>query len=167
MCISRECIKPSHWKHTRHLQETGWLWGGREGIIQLGKRRELPMVLEKTLENPLDCKQIQSVHPKADQSWVFIGKTDVKAETPILWPPDGKSWLIGKDPNARKDWGQEEKGTTEDEMVGWYHRLNGHGFDGGQGGLVCCGSWGCRVGHDWVTELTDSFAILDGKMTKF
>ena len=86
------------------------------------------MVLEKTLESPLDCKEIQPVHPKGDQSWVFIGNTDVEAVTPILWPPDAKSWLIWKDPNAGKDWGQEEKGTTEDEMFGWHHQLNGHGF---------------------------------------
>ena len=86
------------------------------------------VVLEKTLESPLDCKKIQPVHPKGDQSWVFIGRTDVEAETPILWLPDVKSWLIWKDPDAWKDWGQKEKGTTEDEMVGWHHRLNGHGF---------------------------------------
>ena len=83
-------------------------------------------VLEKTLESPLDCKEIQPVHPKGDQSWVFIGRTDAKA--PILWPPDVKSWLIWKDSDAGKDWRQEEKETTEDEMVGWHHRLNGHGF---------------------------------------
>ena len=82
------------------------------------------VVLEKTLENPLDCKEIQPVHPKEDQSWVFIGRIDVEAETLILWPNDAKSWLIGKDPDARKDGGQEEKGTTEDEMVGWHHWLN-------------------------------------------
>ena len=86
------------------------------------------VVLEKALESPLDCKEIQPVHPKGDQAWVFIGRTDVEAETPILWPPDVKSWLIGKDPDAGKDWGQEEKGTTEDEMAGWHHRLDGHGF---------------------------------------
>ena len=86
------------------------------------------VVLEKTLESPLDCKEIQPVHPKGDESLVFIGRTDVEAETPILWPPDVKSWIIGKDPDAGKDWGQEEKGTTEDEMVGWHHQLNGHGF---------------------------------------
>ena len=85
------------------------------------------VVLEKTLESPLDCKEIQPVHPKGDQFWVFTGRTDVVAETSILWPPDAKSWLIGKDPDAGKDWGQE-KGTTEDEMVGWHHQLNGHGF---------------------------------------
>ena len=84
------------------------------------------VVLKKNLESPLDCKDIQPVHPKGDQSWVFIGRTDVKAETPILWPPDVKSWLIWKDPDAEKVWRKEEKGMTEDEMVGWYHRLNGH-----------------------------------------
>ena len=117
------------------------------------------MVLEKTLESPLDCKEIQPVHPKGDQSWVFIGGTDVEAETPILWPHDVKSWLIWKDPDAQKDWGQEEKGMTEDEMVGWHHQLDGHGFvwtpgvGDGQGGLVWCSSWDCRVGHNEVTEL--------------
>ena len=105
------------------------------------------VVLEKTLESPLDCKEIQPVHPKVDQSWVFIGRTDVEAATPIFWPPDVKSWLIGKDPDAGQDWGQEEKGMTEDENVGWHHRHNGHGFaytpgvGDGQGGLVCCSSW--------------------------
>ena len=86
------------------------------------------MMLEKTLESPLDCKEIQPVHPE-DQSWVFIGKTDAEAEPPVLWPTHVKSWLIGKDPNAEKDWGQEEKGTTEDEMAGWHHRLDGHEFE--------------------------------------
>ena len=85
-------------------------------------------VLEKTLESPLDCKVIQPVNPKGNQSWIFIGRTDAEAETPMLWPPDGKNWLIGKDLDARKDWRREEKGTTEDEMVGWHHRLNGHEF---------------------------------------
>ena len=108
------------------------------------------MVLEKTLESPLDCKEIQPVHPKGYQSWVFTVGTDVEAETPILWPPDTKSWLLRKDPDAGKDWGQEEKGTTGDEMVGWHHLLNEHrfgwtpGVGDGQGGLVCCGSWGSK-----------------------
>ena len=107
------------------------------------------VVLEKTLESPLDCKEIQPVHPKGDQSWVFIGRTDVAAETPILWPPHSKSWLIGKDSDAGKDWEQEEKGTTEDEMAGWHHSLDGREFEwtpgvDGQGGLVCCDSWSCK-----------------------
>ena len=87
------------------------------------------LVLENTLESPLNCKEFQPVHPRGDQSWVFIGRTDVEAETPILWPPHAKSWLIGKDPDAGRDWGQEEKGTTEDEMAGWHHRLDGHEFE--------------------------------------
>ena len=106
------------------------------------------VVLEKTLESPLDCKEIQPVHPKGGQSWVFIGRTDIEAETPILWAPDVKSWLVWKDPDSGKDWGQEEKGTTKAEMVGWHHQHSGHGFGltlrvgDGQGGLVYCGSWG-------------------------
>ena len=106
------------------------------------------VVLEKTLVNPLDCKEIQLEHPKGDQCWVFFGRTDAKAETPIRWPPHAKSWLIGKDFDAGRDWGQEEKGTTEDEMVGWHHWLNGHEFEqvsgvgNGQGSLVCCRTWG-------------------------
>ena len=112
------------------------------------------VVLEKTLESPLDSKEIQPVHPKGEQSWVFIGRTDVEAETPILWLPDGKSWLIWKNPNAGKDWGQEEKGMTEDEMVGWHHQLNGHefgwaprvGWTGRPGVLRFMGLQ--RVGHD-------------------
>ena len=108
------------------------------------------VVLVKTLESPLDCKEIQPVHPKGDQSWVFIGGFDVEAETSILWPPDVKSWLIWEDPDAGKDWRQEEKGMIEDEMFGWHHQLNGHGFGwtlgvgDGQGGLACCSSWGCK-----------------------
>ena len=105
-------------------------------------------VLEKTLESPLDCKEIQPVHPKGDLSWVLIGRTDAEAETPILWPPHVKSWLIGKDPDDGRDWGQEEKGMTEDEMAGWHHRLNGceagwtPGVGDGQGGLAWCNSLG-------------------------
>ena len=87
------------------------------------------VVLEKTLESPLDCKEIQPVHPKGNQSWMFIGRTDVEAEIPILWPPDVKNWLIWKDPDAGKDWRREEKGTIEDDMVGWHHQLNGHEFE--------------------------------------
>ena len=102
----------------------------------------------RLLRVPLDCKEIQPVHPKGDQFWVFFGRNDAKAETPILWPAHAKSWLIGKDPDAGRDWGQEEKGTTEDEIAGWHHRLDGHEFEwtpgvgDGQGGLACCNSWG-------------------------
>ena len=116
------------------------------------------VVLEKTLESPLDCKEIKSVHPKGDQSWIFIRRTDAEAETPILWPPDGKNWFIGRDPDAGKDWTQEEKEMTENEMVGWHHWLNGHEFEqalgvgNGQGGLACCSPWGRTWLSDW-TEL--------------
>ena len=109
------------------------------------------VVLEKALENHLACMEIQPVHPKGNQSWIFIGRTDTEAETPILWPPDVMNWLIEKDPNAGKDWRQEEKGTTEDEMIRLHHKLNGHEFEqapgigDGQGGLMCCSRWGHRV----------------------
>ena len=108
--------------------------------------------------DPLDYKEIQPAHPKGDYSWVFTGGTDVEAKTPILWPSDAESWLIGKDPDAGKDWGQEEKGTTDDEMVGWHHWLNGHGFGwtlgvgDGQGGLACCSSW-ARKESDMTEQL--------------
>ena len=106
------------------------------------------IVLDKTLKNPLDCKEIQSGNPKGNQFWIFIGRTD--AEAPILWPPDAKNWLSRKDPDAEKDWRHEEKGTTEDKMIGWHHQLNGHefeqalGFGDGQGSLVCCSPRGCK-----------------------
>ena len=146
------------WGATAHRVAKSWTW--LKG-------------LSMQVESPLDCKEIQSVHPKGDRSWVFIGKTDVEAESPILWPPDTKSWLIWKDPDAGKDWGQE-KGTTENETVGWHHRLNGHGFDwtpgvgDGQGGLACCGSWGYKESDtterlnwltDWLTDICIPIAI--------
>ena len=121
------------------------------------------VVLEKTLESPLDCKEIQPVHPKGDQSWVFIGRTDVEGETAILWLPDAKNWLTGKDPVAGKDWKQEEKRVTENEIVGWHHQLDGHEFEwtlgvgDGQGGLACCDSQGRQESDttEWLkwTEL--------------
>ena len=125
------------------------------------------VVLEKTLESLLDCKEIQPVHPKGNQSWTFIGRTDVESETPILGPPDVNNRLIGKDPDAGKDWRWEEKGTTEDEMIGWHHWLNGHefkqapGFGYGQGSLACCSPWGCKESDttdrlNW-TELKNIF----------
>ena len=122
---------------------------------------------EDSWESPLDYKEIQQVHPKGDQPWVFFGRTDAKAETPILWPPHAKSWLIGKDSDAGRDWGKEEKWTTEDEMARWHHRLNAHeygwtpGVGDGQGGLACCNSWGSKSRtqlSDW-TELNWSESI--------
>ena len=127
-----------------------WMWelGCEEGWA-LKNWCFWTVVLEKTLESLLDCKEIHPVHSKGDQSWVFIGRTDAEAETPILWPPHVKSWLTGKDPDAGRNWGQEEKGMTEDELAGWHHRLDGHEFEwtpgvgaGQGGGLACCDSWG-------------------------
>ena len=132
----------------------------------------------KTLESPLDCKEIQPVHSKGDQPWVFFGRNDPKAETPVLWPPHAKSWLIVKDSDAGRDWGQEEKGMTEDEMAGWHHWLDGResewtlGGGDGQGGLVCCNSWGRKESDttEWTnwTELNWSDAAIrfDPKSSK-
>ena len=108
------------------------------------------VVLEKTLESPLDCKETQPVNPKGNQSWIFIGRADAEAETPIFWPPDEKNWLTGKDPDAGKHWRREEKGMREDEMMGWHHWLDGHVFEqapgagDGQGSLACCSPLGCK-----------------------
>ena len=124
------------------------------------------MVLEKILESPLDQKEIKPVNPKGNQSWIFTGKTDTEAETPILWPPDVKNWLIGKDPDAEKDWRQEEKGMTEDEMVGWHHRLDGHEFEqapgvgDGQESLACCRPWGRKE-----SDTTEQLNWADGSGT--
>ena len=128
-----------------------WIWElGHEERWALKNWCFWTGLLEKTLESPMDFKEIKPVHPKGNQFWIFIGRTDPQAETPILWPLDVKSQLIRKDPDAGGDWKQEEKGTTEDEMVGWHHRLNAHEFeqapeDGeGQGSLACCSSWSCK-----------------------
>ena len=134
------------------------------------------VVLEKTLESPLACKGIQLVHPKGNQSWIIIGKTDAEVEAPILWPPNGKGWLIWKDPDAGKDWRQEEKWMTEDEMVGWHHRLDGHKransaswwWTGRPGMLQSMGSW--RAGYDWATELNrkvKSYVLCSGNFQYF
>ena len=137
------------------------------------------VVLEKTLESLLDCKEIQSINPRGNQSWILVEKTDAEAETSIPWPPDAKNWLNGKDPEARKDWRQEEKGTTEDKVVGWHYWLNGHEFEqvpgvgDGQGSLACCSPWGHKESDitEWPnwTELnwkstcwmTTSFSLLN------
>ena len=117
------------------------------------------VVLEKTLQSPLDSKEIKPVNPKGNPSWIFTGRTDAEAEAPILWPPDAKNWLIGKYHDAGKDWRREEKGTTEDEMVGSHHQHDRHEFEealgvgDGQGCLVSCSPWSHKVKHDWVTEL--------------
>ena len=134
----------------------------------------LTVVLEKTLESPLDSKEIQPVHPKGNQSWVFFGRTDPEPETPIFWPPDAKSWLIWKVPEDGEDWGQEDKAMTEDEMIGWHHRHNGHGFGwtprvgDGQGGLACCSSWGLKESGmteqlNWTEPLPFSVGLLPFK----
>ena len=136
-------------------------------------------VLEKTLESPVDYMEIKPVNPKGNQSWIFIVRTDVKAETPILWPHDVKNWLIGKDPDAGKDWRQEEKGKTENEMVRWYHRLNGHefgktpGVGDGLGSLECCSPWGHNqsdttewtelIQFSWVFNTLWTWSFLFGK----
>ena len=150
------------------------MYGCESWTIKRAERRRIDAFelwcWRRLFESPLDCKEIQPVHPKGDQSWVFIGRTDVEAETLILWPPDAKSWLIWKDPDAGKDWGQEEKGMTEDEMVGWHHWLNGHEFGwtpgagDRQGGLVCCSSWGHKESDmteqlnwtDWIILINES-----------
>ena len=115
------------------------------------------VVLKKTSESPLDSKEIKPVNHKGNQSWIFSGRTNAEVEASILWPPSVNSWHTGEDPNSGKDWGQEDKGETEDEIVGWHHRLNGHAFEQtpgdseGQGSLVCYSPWGHRVRHDWAT----------------
>ena len=150
LCHQHVCFADPIWQH--------WQWGpltseeGAVGTEAVGRSRMLEnvqnWVLEKTLESPLDCKEIQPVHSEGDQPWDFFGRNDAKAETPVLWPSHVKSWHIGKDSDSGRDWGQEEKGTTEDEMAGWNHWLDGHesewtpGVGDGQGGLACCDSWG-------------------------
>ena len=138
------------------------------------------VMLEKPLENPLDCKEIKPVHPKGNQSWIFIGRTHAEVEAPILWPPDVKSWLTGRDPDAGKDWRQEEKGMTEDKMVGWHHQLSENefkqppGVDDGQGSLACCSPWSRKELDmtEWLNWLPDNlvsrvFSFFDIFIRKF
>ena len=143
-------------------------------FFTIGATREAPkysrtVVLEKTLKSSLDCKKIQPVHSEGDQPWDFFGGNDAKAETPVLWPPHEKSWLFGKDSDVGRDWVQEEKGTTEDEMAGWHHWLDGRESEwtlragDGQGGLVCCDSWGRKESDttEWLnwTELKSKYCV--------
>ena len=155
------------------------MYGCKSWTVKKAERRNIDafeLWCWRRLESPLDCKEIQPVRPKGDQSWVFFGRTDAKAETPVLWPSHVKSWLIGKDSDAGRDWGQEEKGTTEDEMAGWHHWLDGHesewtpGVGDGQGGPACCNSWGRKESDtterlNW-TELNVMHASLVAQMVK-
>ena len=153
-CESWTVKKAEHWRIDAFKL---WYWR---------KLLRVPWILV----SPLDCKEIQPVHPKEDQSWVFIGRTDAEAETPVLWPLHAKSWLIGKDPDAGRDWRQEEKRTTEDEMAGWQHRLDGHefgwtlGVGDEQGGLECCDSWGCKESDttEWLKWTELNWMVMDG-----
>ena len=145
-----------------------WELDRKEGLV-LKNWCFWSVVLEKTLESPLDNKEIKPINPKGNQRWIFIRRTDAEAEAPILWPPDVKSWLIGKDPDAGKDWGQEENRVTENEMVGWHHWLNGHEFEQtpgdseGQGSLGCCSPW-IRKSRIWFSDWTTTTTHLaEGK----
>ena len=156
---SRDATFPTNVCIVKAMVFPGVMYGCESWTIKKAEhqRTDAFVVLRKTLESPLDYKEIKPVNPKGNQSWIFIGRTD--AEAPTLWPPDVKNWLIEKPLMLGKDWRQEEKGTTEDEMVGWHHQLDGHEFEqapgvgDGQGSLACCNPWGCKVGHDWATEV--------------
>ena len=153
---SRHCFANKGLSSQSYVLSNNHIW-----MLELGYEESLVLknwcfwtiVLEKTLESPLDCKEIQPVHPKGSHFWIFIERTDVEAETPILWPPDAKNLLFGKDPDAGKDWRQKEKGMTEDEMVGWHHWLGGHEFEqtpgagDRQGSLACYSPCGCKELH--------------------
>ena len=154
----RQCIK----KQRYHFSNKGPYsqgYGFSSSHAQMWEMDHKAWAL-KTLEGPLDWKEIKLVNPKGNQLWIFIGGTNVRAEAPVFWPPDMKSWITGKDPDAGKDWGQEEKGMTEDEMVGWHHQLNGHEFEQAtgvherQGSLVCCSPWGHKESDmtEWLNK---------------
>ena len=147
------------WFSQRHVQM--WEVDHKEGWVPKNWRFQT-VVPKRMLESPLDFK-IRPVYPKGNQSWMFIGSTDAEAEAPVLWPPDAKNWLIGKDPDAGKDW-RQEKGSTEDEIVVWHHQLNGHefkqalGVGDGQGRLVCCSPWGCKS-QTWLSNSTELYIL--------
>ena len=166
MLKSRDITLPTKVRLVKAMVFPLVMYGCNSWTVKKAERRRIDafeLWCWRRLESPLDCKEIQPVHPKGDQSWVLIGRTDAEAKTPILWPPHTKSWLIGNDPDAGRDWGQEEKGMTEDEMAGGHHWLDGREFewtpgDGdGQRGLVCCDSWGHKQSDttEWLnrTEL--------------
>ena len=162
----RQCFK----KQRHHFADKGpysqghdfssshvWMWElDHKESWELKNWHFWTVVLEKTLESPLDCKETQPVHPKGNHSWIFIGRTDAKAEAPILWPSDAKNWLSGKDPDAGKNWGQEKKRTTEDGMVGWYRWLNGHELEQTQGnsGGLCTAVHGVAKSQTWLADWT-------------
>ena len=147
---SRDITLPTKIRLVRAMVFPVVMYGCKSWTIKKAEHRRIDAFevwcWRRLLRVPLDCKEIQPVHPKGDQSWVVIGRTDAEAETPVLWPPHSKSWLIGKDPDTGKDWGQEEKGTTEDEVVGWHHKLNGRGFGGLRELLIDREAW-CAVVH--------------------
>ena len=147
---SRDITLPTKVRLVKAMVFPVVMYGCESWTVKKGEHRRIDafeLWCWRRIASPLDCKKIQPVHPKGDQSWVFIGRTDAKAETPVLWPPDMKNWLTEKDPDAGKDWRQEEKEVAEDEMVGWHHRLNGHEFEQtlgdseGQGSLAGCNPW--------------------------
>ena len=156
--VTLKDFKEDSWKRIKNTSSHVWMWD-LDHKASWGPRNWCfwTVVLEKTLESPLDCKEIQPAHPKGNQAWIFTGRRDAEAETLILWPTDAKNWLIGKDPDTEKDWRQEE-GMTQDEMVGWHHWLKGHEFEqapgvgDGQGSLVCCSPWG-RKESDTTEQL--------------
>ena len=166
---SRDITLPTKVRLVKAMVFPVVMYGCESWTIKKAERRKIDafeLWCWRRLESPLDCKEIQPVHPRGDQSWVSTGRTDVEAESPILWPPDVKSWLFWKDPDSGKDWRQEEKVTTEDEIVGWHPRLNGHGFGwtpgvgDGQGGLACCSPWGCKE-LDTTERLNWSHPVYD------
>jgi len=150
------------------------MYGCESWTVKKGECQKINAVLEKTLESPLNCKEVQPVHFEGDQPWGFFGRNDAKAETPVLWPPHAKSWLIGKDSDAGRDWGQEEKGTTGDEMAGWHHWLDGLESEwtpevgDGQGGLACCNSWGRKESDttEWLNWTELNWTLYRGEISR-